>query len=608
MHRLKDKINYHVMKQIWFIFTLFTVFVFCASTSKANSYPFFSIKPLVTIGLETIFSSYMLFRYRKDIFRKRKIEFSILILLVVTASFRIVQFYGITRWDSYIYTGLLQKGCREFELTWESFFSYFNALSHPTCGYMAICAIGEFLFPQQMIGIHLVNLTLSLAAVYYLTRIFCILFPCNKLIINVLYAFAISNVPVFLGTFSYFQPDYGVAIFFVFVIYAYLSKHYIMAFFWTVILMESKESGIIFAAGFWGTLIFWSFVNKIRQTQSKRLKTRILLLLGGSIVLLIVVGYIIMNSWGYGGGISEMLKISSTGYNCFDIRHPYIDEKAKQIFVLNFSWIYCCLIVIGIVGTIIKRKHIQISEGYIVFPIAVSTIGYIVFELTYVSALLPRYDVVLQLSLALLACIGVDIVFKSISAKQIITILLSGLLLCEAFLTIDPVTKHVFERMETGALSMIYTSEGAKENVGDFLVYNYQYTFLDRAFDKLLREQSYAGKDIFVYGYRAEYAGGDNYQIFWDAKKQERTYIASEDTIPINPDGKVYNDMNVLHKQLIQHHKSTEAIMITCPVYPVDEEELIHKMSKVYEVGERQEISDGLFGKLYYYPLTLKVE
>ena len=71
---------------------------------------------------------------------------------------------------------------------------------------------------------------------------------------------------------------------------------------------------------------------------------------------------------------------------------------------------------------------------------------------------------------------------------MVLTILLG----VESYITIDPVTRKGFHQVSTGKWTMNYESE-FMSYFGDGLVTNYQYAWIDKAFDKVLEDIFSAG-------------------------------------------------------------------------------------------------------------------
>lgn len=101
----------------------------------------------------------------------------------------------------------------------------------------------------------------------------------------------------------------------------------------------------------------------------------------------------------------------------------------------------------------------------------------------------------------------------------------------ETFITIDPVSLTVFTRVNTGKIPMVWTAATRNEleymdtNVGDFGYYNYQYTYMDKAVDKMLDRVDYQGwyrvVSSFVEQTEDQFVNPD---LLWDSVNRVRTY------------------------------------------------------------------------------------
>lgn len=181
----------------------------------------------------------------------------------------------------------------------------------------------------------------------------------------------------------------------------------------------------------------------------------------------------------------------------------------------------------------------------------------------------------------------------------------------QAYLTIDPVTKMVFPTVNTGsAFSMV--SAGWEEQVSlkaDIAVYNFQYRYLDKAYDQLLRDIQYDGSvDLILWGPHgstvdAVCINGWASQYFWDTEKQERTLNENEHTVPIKP---VYQE--AFEDELYDNGLLKEqAVWIFTPHFEDNEVELYSELDEYYHIDETRREAGGTFGgKVYYYTMQLR--
>ena len=87
--------------------------------------------------------------------------------------------------------------------------------------------------------------------------------------------------------------------------------------------------------------------------------------------------------------------------------------------------------------------------------------------------------------------------------KYLLLSFISLLFLAQAFVTIDPITLFAFDKVKTSDNTyMIHTEWGGHYSpVLDIGIYNNQTTYLDKAFDNILRENAYDGNmDIIIGG------------------------------------------------------------------------------------------------------------
>ena len=151
--------------------------------------------------------------------RKKQGRRWLLVVLLYTIGIRMVQIGDIQRWDASAYYIAIRNGCDSFIFTLGSFLKGFSVASHPTWGYLGILGSGEFLFEGRVEAVQFINLLLTVLCVYCLYCIMEKLLPEKDDKFIALSVIVLSSLPVFAGTFSYCNPDMGVAFFFFFMIF-----------------------------------------------------------------------------------------------------------------------------------------------------------------------------------------------------------------------------------------------------------------------------------------------------------------------------------------------------------------------------------------------------
>ena len=479
-----------------------------------------------------------------------------LFVLLYTFFVRILQFSNISRWDANAYYSQLITGCNNFDFTMRSFIRGFSVASHPTFGYLGLLGIGEFLASGKSVGMIASNMMLTVLIMYCVFRIFEKLLPEADKRYIALATCIISSIPVFLGTFSYCNPDMGVALFSLFMIYFFLYNKRILMFFAMFLTMTSKETGVLMVGGFAIGVFLWRVV-KYKDKLSGKIRFAFKEPLCSVTAILGVVGVLgLILYLARGGYIWSIRSESKPEFSTVTFIPEFIWNNLKQFFIFNFNWIstlilfFCCLLIF-----IKKRNFCFVEKNSNNSVIAGLLGGYlfsVLFFCFYITFTLPRYHIIIDIIWTILMLL---VVGKCIIQRRIRNVMLSIfciVLLLQSYVTIDPLSVYAFMEHSTGN-GVILTTQHKREgleviNSGDYSVYNHQYTYKDEAFDQILREVGY-DEDMDILCFVPGELIVKN--VSWDKLKRKRTYSSSENTIPLNiVDGEaVYN--SAYHKKAV---------------------------------------------------------
>ena len=179
------------------------------------------------------------------------------VIIVVILS-RLIFMDTLQRWDAGEYYARFMKGIKYFSYSsFSDFLNNFTLCGHPTLAFSMVYMIGELAFPQQIKGVLIVNMVLTVIAVWCLYRIIMHVF-CNSTPVRAaIYALIISFAPLFYGTFGYFNPDYALAIFAVIALYGYVYELPVITGFACLLCIYTKETGLVIVAG----LTFGKFIE-----------------------------------------------------------------------------------------------------------------------------------------------------------------------------------------------------------------------------------------------------------------------------------------------------------------------------------------------------------
>lgn len=540
-----------------------------------------------------------------------------LFFLLLFVILRFLQFNILPRWDSDIYYAQIKNACDNFHFTFSSFLNDFKLAGHISYGYSLFLAIGYYICPDGFTGIYFINLLLSVAAFILTYKIVKYYAPDIDRRLTAFGTFIIWCQPMNLGLFHKVVPDYGILIFLVFLLYFHIRRKYCLLCFFAVILMTTKETGIVCLAGYclgYITCVFVSSDKRGLDRIKELLKNKIVLGMifagvTGALILMYLM-FVSRTLWGVGYGQEWY----SVPFSQFAFQEGYIIQKLKTFFLLNFYWIWMLIIIVYVV---IERKRslfLVLFHKYTeLVCFAGALFAFIVFSVLYVTYSIPRYNLCLEFGLALF---GILILFRTTrkefrrSVKGVLSLLFI-LMFAQSYLTIDPVTKIVFP-IANNSSSFPMINAQWKETPSlhsETTVYNYQYTYLDKAYDQLLKEIGYDGNvDLVLWGLYgvtvdAVDIDGLHLQYFWDTEKQERTIRENEHTVPIHP---VYQE--AFEDELYENGLLKEnAVWIFTPHFEDNEVELYSELDEYYHIDETRREAGGPFGgKVYYYTMQLR--
>ena len=521
---------------------------------------------------------------------------------------------NLPKWDDGAYYTGIYKACRNFNFSLSSLMDAFRIAEHPTIMYTFFSAIGEFLFPGKVYGVLLVNLVLTVAAlwcIYKLLQTYWTSFSkCEAMAITLL----VSTVPVFLGTFSYINVDYTLIIFFLFLVYAEYRKQYILMLFWTLALIQNKETGWVIVCGYYFIYALMSIRQAVknRQNKDKISIVKLPVVWIGIICICMIGAYVIRQ-----GSIFQWLDVgTSRGWHAtaeeiaqegltvaaVGVYPKYILFKLAQIFVMNFNWIASLIIIITFSRVMIdksnKRKFIVHNMQTIYF----SMLAFVVFSIFYITFALNRYNVYSSVILWLIAGICIfDYWKKIISSKMtfLITGILTLFLLIQTVYYIDPLSNLLFSNLDSGK-GVILASNMEGGYHGDTLVNNYRYSYIDSLFDKLLNEIEFDGnKEIILLPANSDNSNvavtASGWEVGWNKGKGKRQLVS--------PENDNAERMNLIYyDDIVQGNKSVngEAVIYFLTYFGFDEETYINQLKEDYDVSERKVISNW-GGTLSYY-------
>ena len=383
-----------------------------------------------------------------------------------------------------------------------------------------------------------------------------------------------------------------------------------------LMLMTAKETGVVCTAGYcMGYLIYLLIfaeetgVRRFRSIFKDRLA--VIMICFGMLGVCGMVYIVFIQGSGWG---SNYMKDHYGGlFNVFAFNVSYIWLKIKTLFFMNFYWVWLLVIAVCLI-VVIRKKRISetLKNQGEVAGILGAAAAFAIFSILYLIYNNPRYNLCMEYSLAfigvLLFFMAYDCEYYVIMSGALSVVLL--MMLGEAYVTIDPVTKAIFPVVHTGsAFPMV--SVGWEYNPSlkaTITVYNHQYRYLDQAYDEVLETIDYnPDLDLVLWGayergVRAVGIDGWTVRYFWDMEEKKRTMYENPNTCQINP---VYQkDFDELYENGMLKEN---AVWIFTPHFEENEVLLYSELRKYYHIDEeRREAGTEYGGKVYYYEMQLR--
>lgn len=641
------KISSGIYGELCIIFFISTTFLTSAALSslplKTNFTALVFNTGLSAAALCTCFLNYCRHRQKEGIeapalFRRIRNKKEILILFLFVLFTRFWQFGMTPRWDSESYLQAIMNACRTFDFTLTSYLQSFHLCEHTSLGYSVFLAIGEYWNPDGVYGINSINFLLLLFFTYFLYEIISYAIPGVSKMSAALGTMLILAEPLACGTFGSINIDFPIMIFSIFMVFMHIRKYYILFFFFAVVLIQSKEVGLIITIGYTITYMLLLILDEYQKAENKGggNKRRVgiwqgiwknrkigftfgMLLCQLFYLLAIKSGRAANWSGGVQFGVTE-----ENASNYFALVPDYVLLKLKMIFIMNFYWLFSAILAVGILAAcfcffkkhFISKEKSKIAgiEKYIPLISLYAGLGaLLIFNCFYITWSNPRYHYVLEMGLFLGTVLLLLTAVKNSRVQQILFIVLTIICLLESYTTVDIVTANIFECRDTGGpLPVVHPAWNAKHNqylpmdiLKDMAMYNNQLSYLDKAYDKILDEADYNEEmDIVIWDKAQKYNGFSTSSMnrYWNPEKRKRTFAEKETTVLIHM---VYPDN--IEKLMEAKELRKEAVYIHTESYGVEENTALKQLEKYYDIVEKKTVKIFMQGAVNYYRLRLKV-
>jgi hypothetical protein len=489
--------------------------------------------------------------YRISVFtRKNLLIFILCAVFVILTAF---QFENIPRGDANYYYGRIMNGTGRYDNTFSSFIKSFILAQHVTHGMCLFLAMGEMLFPRQVVGVYGVSLIITVISFLCLYGIMGYFFKKTSNITKAIGTAVMMFNPYILGLFTYINPDYFICVFTVIMVYCYLKEFNILFIFFGIILVLTKEPGVVIYSAFIGAVALTAFfrykkANIFERAKRSFLSFEFLSNLAPPIIFLVffVVSreITLTNSFLLSEEISleaptrdmfTLLSWNNDGRWCFGFKPRYILEWLITFFVSNSIWLTSLVCISGLVVYIYKlQKKRQIiilsAENTPAFIGIISLLAaYTVFTCLYLIEYCPRYVTIGGFCLAVFAFASVHVLFRKKAVRNIVLGMLALLFLVQTYINVDPYMHLRSFSVYTGK-RFIYGSiykEVPKGWTGDSRNYNYEYCFYESLLKQILRQIN-PDEDTIIAQAMVTHPElalcGLETSIYWNTRTKKRTY------------------------------------------------------------------------------------
>lgn len=484
--------------------------------------------PLVMIILPELFLCGKEFTYRPRVnwWERAKSHKWLFLLLFVITIISAFHFNALPRWDE----GSIFYGTEE-RIT-EAVFDYGQMGGHLSLAYMAFNFMSKMILGggSLRLGMCLLQIIIYLISIACFYGILGKLFPkkgdAERTLLTSVYAVS----PFILALSSLVSWDFWCSALTVIVIYTALLHQWLIHLLLAGLFCFTKEPALMFYAFFCATLLVQDFLAQeggiVERGKKIFFHARYWgMLLIGSIWLFL---YFAMTHFSGGGS--------------FHISQSYIVSKCNVLFVLNFNWLLLALAILGAVVGLARKS----TEGCYrtLLPVLVGDVAFILTNFAYVTVNHARYIDGHISVLALFAVVGIC-QFPRIWMRMAATVASAVLLSFSNFYTFDPLTLKVFENVQVGENTVMVSTGGTTQILSDYIAYNYQYRYFDKALDEILKEvlpdenlvvmfplvENYWYNGWFFEG--ATYSGVDGiFWQHWDEEAGRRYRLEKEGTIP----------------------------------------------------------------------------
>lgn len=513
-----------------------------------------SLVYLVVFNLAFVVFTILAIKKRKKNPRKKtdfkafaKEYYPITLVVIVAAVLAVLNFDIVAVYDAHLYYGSLITGIDLFEMTARTAIGALNLWNHSFIGTSLFVVPFECLDIGNMTGSYIANTLLFCATLIVLYIYLRDVFKGSSKWFIALCSAIFAFMPYSHCLITYFCPDFYLALYLVWLLYAYKKDNQIMISFIGFLLCFTKEAGAFIYALLMLFLFITEVISKYGLKDFSWLKPKNLPFARFALWITPAVMCVIVFK------LQTKLQLQvfeSSGTLSFGFTPYNIIIQSLITFVYGFRWLIILLFAAAI---LVKLVHKESSAGNTLFKL---TKEYRIVLISLILSLLclnfifsilslshcPRYTTPMNVLYVIMFAYSVCVIFSSSEAKKTVTaFFMTALLAVQMYITIDPIVKGVSSGMVVGE-DKIYNVASVKNKdakffedcIGDYFVYNNEYITEPQLADMTLGIlQPQNDVTIFIYDtYYYEYhIGGLQYGIYWDKEKLKQTYRPNDNTI-----------------------------------------------------------------------------
>jgi hypothetical protein len=369
------------------------------------------------------------------------IVFLLIISTILTVYPTMLQF----KWDGALY----EQACRNMNIHSMSSIAAYAHISH---GYGVLFCVADMVIGDTQMAMAMVNVFMYLCSICAFNGIIRHTVPNRKRITYLLATAVYAFSPYTLGMVNYYSLDYATLCLFVCMLYFTLKEQWILQFVAALFTCFTKEPAIVSYGGFCVGIVVVDFIQNDNKNSIDKIRDIItkpqyyLMLVTG---ILWIITYMFLGGWSAG-----------EGYVALD--GSYIVQKNLVLYVLNFSWLFILVCIIGY-RSVFKNVKLEL-------PMFVSTFCFTIFSIVFKTSNHARYTAQIPAVLYVIGVVVVLYMFKDVISDIILTVM-ALLLITSSYMTIDPVSKICFRAVDVGNMEMISTGTLIP---GDSMIYNKQ--------------------------------------------------------------------------------------------------------------------------------------